>query len=216
MRHLTLFVFVFVSFAAVAQQVQTGLQLDSLMMKMQDAISLQKDIEITEIKGVYKLTPWHFVPSVSYLPIYDRPAHKSIFVTFSTTPLVSHMLGKRQEVRRLSAIERRYTHLEKTSEIKLKSLYLQVVQKYTNVNLSHEILMNDIEIFKIKALEHANNEIDTEAFLKEKSSILNKIKSHNNEVADIQKFILDIEQLTEFEIELDLVQYYVSPLIISQ
>jgi hypothetical protein len=195
-----------------AQQPDTeALQLEDLILKLQETLSMKKDIEIQEIKGVYKLTAWHFVPSVSYLPIFDRPAHKSIFITFSTSPFVSHMLGKRQEVRRISAIERRYDNLEHTQEIRLKSLYLQIIQKITNIRLSHEILLNDIEIYKIKAQEHAAHEIDTEAFLRERSSILNKLKNHNTEVADIQRYLLDIEQLTEYEIELSLLKYYVSP-----
>jgi hypothetical protein len=125
------------------------------------------------------------------------------------------MIGKRQETRRLSAIERRYTNLERTSEIRLKNLYLQIYQRLANIELSYTILMNDIEIYKIKAQEHAAHEIDTEAYLKERSSILNKIKSHNQEVADIQRFMLDIEQLTVYEIELSLFQFYVSPLSLN-
>jgi hypothetical protein len=125
------------------------------------------------------------------------------------------MLGKRQEVRRISAIERRYTNLEHTQEIRLKAIYLQINQKITNIHLSHEILLNDIEIYKIKVQQHDNHEIDTETFLKERSSILNKIKSHNTDVADIQRYLLDIEQLTEYEIDLDLLQFYVSPQSIS-
>jgi hypothetical protein len=215
MKYIAFLGLVFVSFGAVAQQEQTTLQLDSLTLKLQEALALRKDIEIQEIKGVYKLTAWHFVPSVSYLPIYDRPAHKSIFVTFSTTPFVSHMLGKRQEVRRISAIERRYASLEHTQEIRLKTIYLQINQRITNLNLSQVILLNDIEIYKIKIQQHDNHEIDTESFLRERSSILNKIKSHNTDVTDIQRFLLDIEQLTEYEVELDLFQFFVSPLAID-
>ena len=216
MKYNVLFVLMLVSVCAMAQPVRepSELQLDSLIQKLHEALALRKDIEIQEIKGVYKLTAWHFVPSVSYLPIFDRPAHKSVFVTFSTTPLVSHMLSKRQEVRRLSAIERRYDNLEHTSEIKLKAIYLQILQRLTNVNLSHEILMNDLEIFKIKVQQHDAHEIDTETFLKERSSILNKIKSHNSEVAAIQSYLLDIEQLTEYEVNLDLFRLFVSPLVV--
>jgi hypothetical protein len=210
MKRFLLVFMMLVTNAAVAQQVQTGLQLDSLMLKMQVAIDVQKDIEVSEIKGVYRITPWHFVPSLNYDFINNR-----YYLTVSSGPLVSNMINKRQETRKLSAIDRRYSNLEKTSEIKLKSLYMQVIQKYTNIGLSHEILMNDVEIFKIKAIEYANNEIDTEAFLKDRSSILNKIKTHNNEVADIQRFILEIEQLTEYEIELDLFTYYVLPSLIT-
>ena len=211
MKYIAFFGLMFVSFGAVAQQEQTALQLDSLTLKLHDALALRKDIEIQEIKGVYKLTPWHFVPSVSYLPIFDRPAHKSIFVTFSTSPFVSHMLGKRQEVRRISAIERRYTNLEHTQEIRLRAIYLQINQRITNIHLSHEILLNDIEIYKIKHQQHEAHEIDTETFLRERSSILNKIKSHNTDVADIQRYLLDIEQITEYEAKLDLFQFFVSP-----
>ena len=204
MKRISFFALVFVSCVAAAQQ--HDLNLDSLILKMQGAIAVQKDIEVQEIKGVYRVTPWHFVPSLNYDFINNR-----YYLTVSSGPLVTNMLNKRQETRRLSAIDRRYTNLEKTSEIKLKSLYLQIVQKFTNIHLSHDILLNDIEIYKIKEQEHAANEIDTEAFLKERSSILNKIKSHNTEVSDIQRYMLEIEQLTEFVIEMDLFQFYISP-----
>jgi hypothetical protein len=210
MKCIACFVLVFVSFGVVAQQEQSALQLDSLILKLQEAIAMKKDIEVQEIKGVYKLTPWHFAPNLNYDFINNK-----YYVTVSTGPIISNTIGKRQEKRRISAIERRYTSLEHTSEIKLKATYLQVNQKITNLNLSHEILLNDIEIFKIKFQQHEANEIDTETFLKERSSILNKIKSHNTDVADIQRYLLDIEQLTEYELQMDLFQFYVSPEAVS-
>jgi len=187
------------------------LQLDSLFQKLHYVIAVQKEIETEEIKGVYKLTAWHFVPSLNYDFI-----NRNYYVTISTGPFISNMLGKRQEKRRLSAIERRYDNQVKSSEIKLKNTYLSLLQKCTNIQLSHEILLNDIEIFKIKAQQYENHEIDTETFLKERSSILNKVRSHNTDVADIQRYLLDIELLTEFEIEMDMTKFYVSPLAISR
>jgi hypothetical protein len=210
MKYFALIGLVFVSFGALAQQEQTALQLDSMILKLQDALSVKKDIEIQEIKGVYKLTPWHFVPNLNYDFI-----NNNYYVTISTGPFISNMLGKRQEKRRISAIERRYTSLEHTQEIRLKAIYLQINQRITNIHLSHEILLNDIEIYKIKHQQHEAHEIDTETFLRERSSILNKIKSHNTEVADIQRYLLDVEQLTEQGTELDLFQFYVSPIAVS-
>ena len=90
-------------------------------------------------------------------------------------------------------------------------IYLQVNQKIINLELSHEIILNDIEIYKIKVQQHDNHEIDTETFLRERSAILNKIKSHNTDVADIQRYLLDIEQLTEQESKIDLIKFFVSP-----
>ncbi|MDR0206817.1 MAG: hypothetical protein LBI45_06135 [Bacteroidales bacterium] len=207
MKWFALFILLPVSFTTVAQQINTDLQIDSLIQKLQENLALKKDIEISEIKGVYKLTPWHFAPNLNYDFI-----NNNYYLTISTGPIISNLLGKRQETRRISAIERRYTNLEYTSEIKLKSTYLQVIQKLTNINLSYDILLNDIEIYKIKAQQHEANEIDTETFLRERSSILNKIKSHNTEVADIQRYLLDIEQLTEYEVNLNLLHYFYPPL----
>jgi len=212
MKCFALILLMFVSFGAVAQQVQeqTNLQLDSLILKLQDALAVKKDIEIQEIKDVYKLTTWHFVPNLNYDFI-----NRNYYLTISTGPFISNMIGKRQETRRISAIERRYANLEHTQEIRLKAIYLQIKQKITNLRLSHEILLNDIEIYKIKLQQHEEHEIDTETFLRERSSILNKIKSHNTDVADIQRYLLDIEQLTEYEVEIDLFQFFVSPDAVS-
>jgi len=187
-----------------AEVTQQTLQLDTLITKLQQSLAIKKDIEIEEIKGVYKLTPWHFAPNLNYDFI-----NNNYYFTISTGPIISNMIGKRQETRRISAIERRYTNLEHTQEIRLKTLYLQINQRITNIQLSHEILLNDIEIYKIKVQQHEAHEIDTETFLRERSSILNKIKSHNTEVADIQRYLLDIEQLTEYQAQLDLSQYFV-------
>ena len=181
-------------------------QLDSLIVKLHDAIEVQRSIEIEEIKGVYKLTPWHFVPSLNYDLIGGR-----YYLTISSSAFVTNMIGKRQETRRLSAATRKYDNQTKAAEIRLKSLFVSINQNLVNLKLSHDIVSNDMEIYLIKSTEHANNEIDTETFLKEKSSILNKIRNHNTEVANIQRQLLEIELLTESEISLDLSAFLISP-----
>ena len=191
-------------------QTPNSLQLDSLMVKLHESIDVQRNIEIEEIKGVYRITPWHFMPSLNYDFIGNR-----YFVTISSAPLVSNMIGKRQETRRLSALDRRYENQIKTAEIRLRSLYISINQNIVNLQLSHEIVTNDLKIFSIKQEEHANNEIDTETFLQARSSILNKIRSHNSDVATIQRQLLEIELLTESEVLLDLSEYFISPQIVA-
>ena len=185
--------------STVAQQDTTVLRLDSLVTYLYDAINEQRSIEIDEIKGVYKITPWHFVPSLNYDFI-----NNNYYVTISSGPFVTNMISKRQETRRISAATRKYDNQIKSAEIRLRSLIISVNHKFENLHLSHIIVTNDIEIFLIKFAEHSNHEIDTETFLKEKSGILNKIKSHNNDVADIQRQLLEIELLTETGINIDL------------
>ena len=190
----------------VFAQSSGSLQFDSLIVKLHHAIDMQRSIEIEEIKGVYRITPWHFVPSLNYDFIGGR-----YFLTISSGPFVSNLINKRQENRRLSAIERKYNNQIKSSEIRLRSIFVSLNQNLANLRLSFEIVSNDIEIFIIKQTEHTNNEIDTETFLQARSSILNKIRSHNNEVAAIQRQLLEIELLTEEEIILDLTQFFISP-----
>jgi len=203
MRLCLVILAVFVNVSVSAQHITHSL--DTLVSLMSDVLQVHKDIEIEEIKGVYKLTFWHFVPSVNYDFINNR-----YYLTLSSSAFVSNMISKRQERRRLSVIERRYELNFKSSELRLKNYYLSLNQRLNLLQASHEIVLNDIEIFKIKLQEFNNHEIDTESFLKEKSSILNKIRSHNSDVSDIQRLINEIELITEFEIEFDFAKYFVS------
>lgn len=204
---ITIFVLFYFSYLLNAQQNETNLQFDSLLFNMHNVIALQKDIETEEIRGVYRLTGWHFLPNLNYDFI-----NNNYYVTIGSGPIITNMINKRQETRRLSAMERRYTNQIKTSEIKLKQLYLSLNQRIENIRQSHEIILNDVEIFKIKQQQHSANEIDTESFLREKSSILNKIKSHNNELTGIQSSLFEIELLTETELNISLSEYFVPSL----
>jgi len=209
-RSITIFFLIFSTLNTLAQETAT-LKIDTLIFNLHEAIDLQRSIEIEEIKGVYKLTPWHFAPNLNYDFI-----NNNYYVTISTAPIISNMIGKRQEVRRISAANRKYDNQAKTAEIRLKSLCLSVNQRIVNLQLSYHIVTNDIDIFNINHTQYINNEIDTETFLKLKSAILNKIKNHNTEVSDIQKLLLEIALLTETELFLDLTEFLISPAKILQ
>ena len=201
-----LILFVFSCLTCFSQTSENQLQFDSLLWNLHYVNDLQKSIEIEEIKNVHKLTAWHFVPNLNYDFI-----NNNYYLTVSTTHLVSTMLGKRQEKKQLSTIDRRYENKLKTNEIKLKSLLLSINHKLDNLKLSGIILSNDIEIFRIKQQQSANNEIDTESFLNDKSQILNKVKLHNSQIIDIQQSLFSIEEITEKSINLDLQRFIVNP-----
>ena len=206
MKQIFYILFVFSCFYCYPQTSENQLQFDSLLWNLQQATNVQKSIEIEEIKNVHKITAWHFVPNLNYDFI-----NNNYYLTVSTTHLVSTMLGKRQEKKQLSAIDRRYENRLKTNEIKLKSLLLSINHKLDNLKLSGVILSNDIEIFRIKQQQSANNEIDTESFLQDKSQILNKIKLHNSQVVDIQQSVFAIEEITETSVNLELHRFVVNP-----
>jgi hypothetical protein len=189
-----------------SQNLSSQLQFDSLLFELHQALYVQKSIEIEEIENVHSITVWHFVPNLNYDFI-----NKNYYLTVSSSHLITTMLGKRQEKKQLSAIERRYESRLKTNEIKLKSLLLSINQKFDNLRLSGIILSNDIEIYKIKKTQNINNEIDTETFLNEKSQILTKIRNHNNQLIDIQQSLFQIEEITEVSIQIDLQNFRINP-----
>ena len=206
MKQIIYIVFVFSCLSCFSQTSENQLHFDTLLWNLQQANFVQKSIEIQEIKDVHKITLWHFVPNLNYDFI-----NNNYYLTVSTSHFITTMLGKRQEKRQLSAIDRRYDNRLKTSEIKLKSLLLSINHKLDNLKLSGIILSNDIEIFKINQQQYVNNEIDTERFLQDKSQILNKIRLHNSQIIDIQQTLYDIEQITETSLNLDLHCFIVNP-----
>jgi hypothetical protein len=206
MKWICIFVLSYSSVLCVFAQ---DLKFDTLVYQMEQANYAQKSLETEEIKGVYKLTWWHFVPSLNYDFI-----NNNYYLTINSGAFVTNMINKRQEKKRLSALERRYDNKNKTDEIKLKSLYTNIVHTFETVELGRQILLNDLEIYKIKAQEHEANEIDTETFLKEKSAMLNKIKSHNDQVTKLQSDFYQLEILTENEIQISLDGLYVSSKIL--
>ena len=206
MKHFFAILLLIISYRTTCAQTTDALQFDSLLFKLNSAIEAQRDLEIDEIKDVYRLTPWHFMPSLNYDFINNR-----YYITISASAIVSNMISKRQEVKRVSAATRKYENQSKTAEIRLKSLIISVNQRITNLQLSYHIVTNDISIFQINHTQFLNHEIDTEEFLKLKSSILNKIKNHNSDVAEIQKLLLEISLLTETELFIDLSEFLISP-----
>jgi hypothetical protein len=163
----------------------------------------EKEIEIEETKGVYKLSLWHFAPSLNYDFI-----NNNYYISLSTSSLVNHFLGKRQEKKKISAIERRHKAKQNAEEIKIRTKYGAILREIENIKLSKYILTNDILIYEIKLKQYQNNEIDSETFLREKSSILNKIKTHNTLIINTEKEILEIQNIAEYEFEINLKNFY--------
>jgi hypothetical protein len=188
----------------LAQKIDV-VQYDSLLFQLNQVSDFNKSLEIEEIQGVYRLSVWHFVPNLNYDFI-----NNNYYLTISTSNFISNMISRRQEKRKISAIERRYENKKKFEEIHLKSLLLSVNQKFDNLKASGIILSNDIELYQIKEQEYNNNEMDLESFLREKSSILNKIKTHNALIPEIQTALFEIEKLTEMPVTFDLQPFYVS------
>jgi ABC-type phosphate transport system auxiliary subunit len=163
----------------------------------------EKSIEIEETKGLYKLSFWHFAPGMHYDFI-----NNNYYISVSTSALVNHFTGKRQEKKRLSAIDRRHKIKITSEEARIKSKLASIQKDIENAELSKKILDNDDLIYKIKEQQYQNNEIDAETFLREKSSILNKIKIHNTLILSIEKEILELQDMTSHEIQIDLKELY--------
>jgi len=176
---------------------------DSLILNSLSINDFDKQTEISEIQGLYKLSPWHFAPGLSYDFVRNR-----YYVTLSTSGLVSHFLGKRQERRRVSAIERKYKAKDLSDELRINNKVLAIQADYTDLILAVKVVQIEIDIFLIQKQQYQNNEIDTERFLTAKRNIINTVKNHNSAVTGLYKNILDLSNSTDSTIPVDLSSLY--------
>jgi len=176
---------------------------DSLILNSLSLNNFDKQTEIDEIKGLYRLSPWHFAPGLSYDFVRNR-----YYVTLSTSGLVSHFLGKRQEVRRVSAIERKYKAKDLTVQLIINNKVLAIQADHTDLILAVKVVQIEIDIFMIQKQQYENNEIDTERFLTAKRNIINTVKNHNSAVTALYKNILDLSNSTDSTIPVDLSSLY--------
>jgi hypothetical protein len=177
--------------------------LSQLLISRISQIDEETRIEIDETRGLHKLSFWHFAPALHYDFI-----NSNYYISLSTAALVNHFLGKRQEKKKLSAIDRRHRVRVANEEIRIKSKFASILKDVDNIALSRKILLNDEQIYRIKQQQYSNNEIDSETFLREKSAMLNKIKTHNSSVLSIEKEILELQSITGYELQADLTELY--------
>jgi len=199
---LTLIVWGGIIFPSVTLHAQErifwNLDPDTLINQALSLNYFDKQTEIEEIKNVYKLSLWHFAPSLSYDFIRNR-----YYVSLSTAGLVSHFVSKKQENRRMGAIERRYKAKNIADELKVNNLVLAIEADFQDILLNRKATSIEIELFLIKKQQYAENEIDTETYLTAKSHIINRIKLHNSSVTELFKNILNLSGICNVPIPAD-------------
>jgi len=207
----TFYLTFFLSYAAAAsaQEDTTLFQInvDQLITNAISSNHYDRQTEIDEIKDLYKLSPWHFAPGISYDFIRNR-----YYLTISTSGLVSHFLGKRMETKRISAIERKYKARDLADELKINNRVLAIQSDIKDLKLAKKVVQIEIDIFLIQQEQFAKNEIDTEKFLNSKKNIINTIKNHNSSVTALYKDILELSAIcnTPTPADLALSDYYFS------
>ena len=161
-----------------------SLKEDSLIFNVLSQNALDKQSEIDEIKGLYKLSLWHFAPGLSYDFIRER-----VYFTVSTSGLVTHFTNKKMEKRRMGVIERKYKVKDLSDELRISNQILSIQADYKDLLLSKKAVQNEIDIFLIHKEQHAKNEIDTEKYLNSQKTIITAIKNHNSSVTSLYKNI---------------------------
>ena len=169
---------------------------DDIFLNIKDLNEKERFTEIREIKGIYKLSVWHFAPSVSYDFI-----RQSYYLNISSSHLVSHFIGKRQENRRIGTINRKYNTKNNSDEIKLRNQILSIQADYQDLLLSHQVIKIEVEAFLINKEQFEKNEINTESFLNSKSNIINKIKNFNSDVTTLYNKLLTLSDLSLIEFD---------------
>jgi hypothetical protein len=180
-----------------------NIQADTLIINVLSTNNFDKQTEIDEIKDLYKLSIWHFAPGISYDFINNR-----YYLTVSTSGLVNHFVSKKQEKRRISAIERKYKAKETADELKVANKLLSIQADYQDLILSKKSVQIEIDIFMILKEQHEKNEIDMEKYLNAKKNIINTIKIHNSAVTELYKEILQLSSICNSPISADLSGLY--------
>jgi hypothetical protein len=181
------------------------MQADSLIENLHLTNAFDRETEIGEIRNLYKLSLWHFAPGVSYDFIRNH-----YYLTVSTSGLVNHFINKKQERRRIGAIERKYKAKEISDELRISNLLLAIRADYQDLQLARQAVQIEIDIFLIQKEQYEKNEIDTEKFLTAKKNIINTIKNHNSAVTELYKQILNLSGICNASIPADLKDLYFS------
>jgi len=180
-----------------------NIKTDSLINNALTINLFDKQTEISEIKDLYKLSVWHFAPGVSYDFMRNR-----YYLTISTSGLVNHFISKKQEKRRIGAIDRKYKAKDISDEYRIANLIMAIQADYQDLTLSKKVVLNEIEIFKIHKEQYSRNEIDTEKYLTSQRNIINSIKNHNSSVTSLYKDILNLSSICNSPVSADLSQLY--------
>jgi hypothetical protein len=179
------------------------IDVNNLIVNTQLINKFDKNTEIGEIKNLYKLSVWHFAPGVSYDFVRNR-----YYFTVSTTGLVNHFLGKRQEKRRINSIERKYKVKNIADELKIANQVLAIQADHKDLVLAKQIVQIEIDIFMIQKEQYEKNEIDTERFLTSKKNIINTIKNHNSAITELYKKILELSTVSDTPIKINFDDLY--------
>jgi hypothetical protein len=176
-----------------------NIRADTLILNVLSANDFDKETEISEIKNLYKLSVWHFSPGISYDFVRNR-----YYLTVSTSSLVNHFVSKKQEKRRVSAIERKYKAKQLADELRVTNQLMSIQAEYQDIIMSKRIVLIEIDIFLLHQEQYSKNEIDTEQFLTHKRNIINVIKNHNSAVTNLYKEILNLSSICNTPLSADL------------
>jgi hypothetical protein len=182
-----------------------NLQPDTLIFNLHVANAFDRETELDEIRNLYKLSVWHFAPGIAYDVIRDR-----IFLTISTSNLISHFVNKKVENRRIGAIERKYKAKDLGDELRIINLVRGIEKDYQDLVLAKKVVDIEIEIFLIHQQQFQENEIDTEKYLTSKRNIVSSINRHNGAVTNLVKQILNLSSICNSPLSADLEHLYIA------
>jgi hypothetical protein len=186
-KFLILFLFITLHTAITHAQQIPNFYPEIFQQNISDLNNENRRTELFEIKDFYKLTPWHFAPGLSYDLITQR-----YYFTVSTSGLVDYFQNKKQQKRRISAIERKYKTKNSTDENRINNKILSIQANYQDIILGKKATQIEIDIFKIQKEQYQKNEINTENFLTAKKNIINTVKNHNSTVTALYNKIIEL------------------------
>lgn len=176
-----------------AQQVE---QLDSLESNLTEYYGELKEAELKEYEGSNSLKWLLFVPGIGYDFINQNP-----YITYNSSSLLSYFSAKVKAKNKREAISfKNHLELNKAS-IKLKRLYLKLSGLLEQYSIEREILKKYRSLYAIKKGAYNNDELKLEELIRFEIQLKGKEKGLYSLADRIQDTALQIEGLTNDELQ---------------
>jgi hypothetical protein len=164
--------------------------LDTLILILEESDSLSLEADISEYSNTYRWSWLYLVPSVGYDMVNSRP-----LVVWNSSDIINHFQNRRIIERKEISLHNQKEISHQNNKVRLINYYDDLKNNLLQLDMIVESYEKYIKLFEIKQQQYANNEINSEEFLKEDISFNERKKIVIFQIDKINELFTAIELL---------------------
>jgi protein involved in ribonucleotide reduction len=169
--------------------------LDSLIVHV-ERIQETEEREAIELYRNLKDYKWlHLLPTIGYNVYANSPE-----ISISVSQYINYKTNKDAKKYQTEQIKQKSRQELERKTYELRKAYTHLVKLLSELELRHEALQINAQIFEIEQQKYENTEINTEEYLKLKRSYLQQQINHQTFKTSVHQAITEIEQITKREL----------------